>query len=254
MRGEICDVCEVIFHNGQKTQEGYAAMQFGELFSIYNRINDKVVGLLIRARKKDLLSFNGEMLYQGKDDEEWIVLTKTIKTIRVFFGRDGDIIDGGDIDSDVQENSTKHMLKEERRPSTASLPAKTNENPTSTLTSTPPESRKSKLSNKGLRSSFRKLVRPMFKRNNSINSKEETNDDPFTPPDSRRGSWLSVKSISSKNSQRSPVRDNNDPDNDDKEEVQKRWRRVLGVSRAIGRFSVLAKEKNEDTFSTNNEE
>lgn len=228
------------------------------------------------------MSFNGEMLYQGKDDEEWIVLTKTINTIRVFFGRDGDIIDGGDIDSDVQENSTKHMLKEERRPSTASLPAKTNENPTSTLihgsaaiavatievipddessrkdsstlTSTPPESRKSKLSNKGLRSSFRKLVRPMFKRNNSINSKEETNDETFTPPDSRRGSWLSVKSISSKNSQRSPVRDNNDPDNDDKEEVQKRWRRVLGVSRAIGRFSVLAKEKNEDTVSINNEE
>ena len=36
MRGEICDVCEVIFHNGQKTQEGYAAMQFGELFSVYH--------------------------------------------------------------------------------------------------------------------------------------------------------------------------------------------------------------------------
>ena len=65
-----------------------------------------MVGLLIRARKKDLLTFNGEMLYQvvchtaprytvcrvlvqGRDDEEWIVLTRNINTIHAFFGRDG---------------------------------------------------------------------------------------------------------------------------------------------------------------------
>ena len=226
------------------------------------------------------------MLYQGKDDDEWIFLTKTINTIRVFFGRDGDIPDGGDIDSDVQENSTKHLLKD-RRPSTASLPAKTNENPNSTLILgsaaiavatvevvadndnkavedikqessasllTPPESRKSKLSNKGLRSSFRKLVRPIFKRNNSISTKEENNDEPFTPPDSRRGSWLSAKSLSitSKNIQ---IKDNDAIiNNDDKDEVQRRWKRVLGVSRAIGRFSALAKEKQESPSPNNIEE
>ena len=239
---------------------------------------------MIRARKKGLLSFNGEMLYQGKDDEEWIYLTKTINTIRVFFGRDGDIPNGGDIDSDVQENSTKHMLKEDRRPSTASLPAKTMENPTSSAlilgsaaiavatievvpdidnngvedvkqessislsTATPPESRKSKLSNKGLRSSFRKLVRPIFQRNNST---KEEKEESVTPSDSRRGSWLSVKSMSviSKNSQN---KDTDAVNNDDKDEVQRRWRRVLSVSKAVGKFSAIAKEKQEDT--TNFEE
>ena len=34
MRGEICDVCEVIFHQGQRDQEGTAAIQFGELFEV----------------------------------------------------------------------------------------------------------------------------------------------------------------------------------------------------------------------------
>ena len=33
-------------------------------FQIYNGINDKVVGLLLRARKKHLLTFEGEMLFQ----------------------------------------------------------------------------------------------------------------------------------------------------------------------------------------------
>ena len=54
-----------------------------------------MVGLLIRARKKELLTFDGEMLYQGKDDEEWISLTKSINSIREYFGRDGDIPGGG---------------------------------------------------------------------------------------------------------------------------------------------------------------
>ena len=34
MRGEICDVCEVIFNHGQRTEGGEAAIQFGELFSV----------------------------------------------------------------------------------------------------------------------------------------------------------------------------------------------------------------------------
>ena len=65
------------------------------------------------------------MLYQGKDDDEWIVLTKTINTIRVYFGRDGDIPGGGDIDQEVSNNSTKSILDDMRRNSTvstASLP------------------------------------------------------------------------------------------------------------------------------------
>lgn len=64
------------------------------------------------------------MLYQGKDDDEWIYLTRSINTIRVYFGRDGDIVGGGDVDPDVMENSTKVMLDDRRNSgsSTASLP------------------------------------------------------------------------------------------------------------------------------------
>ena len=39
MRGEICDVCEIIFQNGQKTQDGFGAMQFGELLEVWCNIN-----------------------------------------------------------------------------------------------------------------------------------------------------------------------------------------------------------------------
>ena len=34
MRGEICDVCDVIFNQGQRTEDGLAAIQFGQLFSV----------------------------------------------------------------------------------------------------------------------------------------------------------------------------------------------------------------------------
>ena len=80
---------------------GFQGNWFFYFLQIYNRINDKVVGLLIRARKKSLLTFEGEMLYQGKDDETWVILTKSINTIRVFFGREGDLAAGGEVDSDV---------------------------------------------------------------------------------------------------------------------------------------------------------
>jgi hypothetical protein len=35
---------------------------------IYTRISDKVVGMLLRARKYGFVEFIGEMLYQGRDD------------------------------------------------------------------------------------------------------------------------------------------------------------------------------------------
>ena len=34
MRGDICEVCEVIFRHGQRTDDGLAAIQFGQLFSV----------------------------------------------------------------------------------------------------------------------------------------------------------------------------------------------------------------------------
>ena len=49
---------------------------------MYNRINDKLVGLLIRARKRDLVHFEGEMLYQNRDDEKYEKIWKALKSIK----------------------------------------------------------------------------------------------------------------------------------------------------------------------------
>jgi Costars len=59
------------------------------------------VGLLIRARKRDLLTFQGEMLYQRRDDDTWIALTKNLNTIHALFGRDSEIPGGGEVDPEV---------------------------------------------------------------------------------------------------------------------------------------------------------
>lgn len=46
---------------------------------IYVAISDKVVGLLLRARKHHLVDFEGEMLFQGRDDGTLIKLFKQPK-------------------------------------------------------------------------------------------------------------------------------------------------------------------------------
>lgn len=49
---------------------------------MYTKINDKVVGILIRGRRHNYLKFDGEMLYQRKDDMVPIYLIKSISDIR----------------------------------------------------------------------------------------------------------------------------------------------------------------------------
>lgn len=49
---------------------------------IYVHISDKVVGLLLRARKHKLLDFEGEILFQRRDDDVPIMMLKTMKEIR----------------------------------------------------------------------------------------------------------------------------------------------------------------------------
>ena len=79
---------------------------------------------------------------------------------------------------------------------------------------------------------FRKLVKPMFKRSNSSKDLEADCDSPAV---SRRGSRLSSRSGSSRcvdlQVEDAEVRGK-------KEEVHRRWRRVLSVSKAVGRYHV----------------
>ena len=72
---------EIELENGTKTNQ----MKFKELFELYKVISNKVVGILLRARKYNLVKFDGEMLYQGRDDAVQITLNPDVKLEDVNF-------------------------------------------------------------------------------------------------------------------------------------------------------------------------
>ncbi|XP_042529129.1 actin-binding Rho-activating protein [Dipodomys spectabilis] len=71
---EIMELCFVIRTMARHSRDGRIQVTFGELFDRYVRISDKVVGILMRARKHGLVHFEGEMLWQGRDDHVVITL------------------------------------------------------------------------------------------------------------------------------------------------------------------------------------
>ncbi|NWY63818.1 ABRA protein, partial [Erithacus rubecula] len=73
---EIRDLCFIIESMARPRRDGKVQVTFGELFDRYVRISDKVVGILMRARKHGLVDFEGEMLWQGRDDNVIITLLK----------------------------------------------------------------------------------------------------------------------------------------------------------------------------------
>ncbi|KAH8420604.1 hypothetical protein KR009_011957 [Drosophila setifemur] len=81
---EMLELCQIIDSEGYevKDEPTMRVIPFGELFNIYNYISDKVVGILLRARKHKLVHFEGEMLYQRRDDNVPVFLIKPIKEIR----------------------------------------------------------------------------------------------------------------------------------------------------------------------------
>ncbi|XP_067006542.2 actin-binding Rho-activating protein [Anabrus simplex] len=86
---EILELCEIINEHGELEEVGpgekLVVIRFGELFSIYTYISNKVVGLLLRGRKQKLLDFEGETLFQKRDDDVPIILVKPIEEIRQHF-------------------------------------------------------------------------------------------------------------------------------------------------------------------------
>ncbi|XP_040289407.1 actin-binding Rho-activating protein [Bufo bufo] len=71
---EMKDLCFVISTMARQGKYGKVRVTFGELFDRYVRISDKVVGILLRARKHGMVDFPGEMLWQGRDDHVIITL------------------------------------------------------------------------------------------------------------------------------------------------------------------------------------
>lgn len=62
-------------------------MLFGDLFKLYTRISDKVVGILLRAKKYGLVFFEPEMLFQGQNDNEPVILLKPMQEIYDIFNK-----------------------------------------------------------------------------------------------------------------------------------------------------------------------
>nr|XP_033785655.1 actin-binding Rho-activating protein [Geotrypetes seraphini] len=71
---EMKDMCFIIKTMTEPEPDGRIQVTFGELFDRYVHISDKVVGILMRARKHGLVHFEGEMLWQGRDDHVIITL------------------------------------------------------------------------------------------------------------------------------------------------------------------------------------
>lgn len=80
---EVQELCEVIRNIGEMEdrngEEGgcgrkVVTVKFGKLFEHYVTISNKLVGILLRARKQRLVEFQGEMLWQGQDDHVVITL------------------------------------------------------------------------------------------------------------------------------------------------------------------------------------
>ncbi|XP_026228398.1 actin-binding Rho-activating protein [Anabas testudineus] len=68
---EVQELCEVMVNIGElREKDGgkVIAVEFGKLFEHYVTVSNKLVGILLRARKQKLVDFEGEMLWQGKDD------------------------------------------------------------------------------------------------------------------------------------------------------------------------------------------
>ena len=56
---------------------GQATITFGELFDMYADVSDTLVGILLRARRRKRLVFEGDMLFQGQSDKVVITVLAT---------------------------------------------------------------------------------------------------------------------------------------------------------------------------------
>lgn len=136
---EVVHLCEIIVRYGDGPPE-QKVIKFGPLFKIYEFYSgeslllfdvltivflDKVVGLLIRARKYKLLDFDGEMLYQRQDDHKPIVMLMSIEQIYTNVKYSGDpknVVQ-------VQQDGQSQKSVEESKPKAVEPPKLIDEKP-----------------------------------------------------------------------------------------------------------------------------
>ena len=86
---EIIELCRVIFDMGVCLQDGSWGVRFGDLFEAYTKISNKLVGMLMRARRHGLVEFEGEMLFQRRDDHVVVRLVKLPLSLQAFAQQKG---------------------------------------------------------------------------------------------------------------------------------------------------------------------
>lgn len=89
---EVVDLCSMIAIQGTKNKDGSIWVRFGELFRVYQFISNKVVGIMHRARKNRLIHFDGETLWQGKDDNATITLLLPFSDIQTYLLKTGKLL------------------------------------------------------------------------------------------------------------------------------------------------------------------
>ena len=82
INSEVVELCEIIESIGCQLPDGSFGVAFGDLFETYTRISNKLVGMLMRARKQGLLDFEGEMLFQRRDDDVIVRLLRSPVELR----------------------------------------------------------------------------------------------------------------------------------------------------------------------------
>ena len=80
---EVVQLCKVLesFPSGVARQDG---VPFRQVFDAYVDISNKVVGVLLRARKHGVVHFAGEMLFQGVHDNVPIVQLKSASEVQAM--------------------------------------------------------------------------------------------------------------------------------------------------------------------------
>ena len=90
-RGKMDAECDIaVSVNGEEDEDcedQRSMMLFGDLFKLYTRISDKVVGILLRAKKYGLVGFEPEILFQSRDDDEPVILIKPMQEIYDIFNQ-----------------------------------------------------------------------------------------------------------------------------------------------------------------------
>ncbi|KAH8372428.1 hypothetical protein KR093_011587, partial [Drosophila rubida] len=79
---EILQLCELINEKCTASDGTEVSLPFGQLFELYNHISDKLLGTLLCARRHKYVDFEGETLFQGRDDAKHVRLLRPFEELR----------------------------------------------------------------------------------------------------------------------------------------------------------------------------